>query len=186
MSHGGIEAAQELCRYANERGVRIMPGVAINAYGGIVWEMDHDYNLATWLRKHPELAAADGTAGRFQDSTISHSRSFSPTAITAFAGAPRKRGEPGWMEEGIAWLAETFEVGGINIEAGDYGVCGCAIAKRAGLTARMPTRRQGYAESLVARGHGGSLSPALRCRRARNGPTPGFIREIQWDNLLDR
>jgi hypothetical protein len=40
-SHGGIAAAQELCRYANERGVRIIPGIAINAYGGVYWEGDH-------------------------------------------------------------------------------------------------------------------------------------------------
>ena len=59
-SHGGVAAAQELCRYANERGVRIMPGVAINAYGGIVWEMDHPYNLATWLREHLEDPSATG------------------------------------------------------------------------------------------------------------------------------
>ncbi len=66
-SHGGVEAAQELCRYANERGVRILPGVAINAYGGIYWEGEHPYNLATWLRKHPELGGNDGTSGRFPD-----------------------------------------------------------------------------------------------------------------------
>ena len=65
-SHGGIAAAQELCRYANERGVRIMPGVAINAYGGVVWEMDHDFNLATWLRGHPELAAEMERPAGFQ------------------------------------------------------------------------------------------------------------------------
>jgi len=34
-SHGGVAAAQTLCRYANDRGVRILPGVAINAYGGV-------------------------------------------------------------------------------------------------------------------------------------------------------
>ena len=56
-SHGGVEAARELCRYANERGVRILPGIAINAYGGVYWEGEHPYNLATWLRRRPELAA---------------------------------------------------------------------------------------------------------------------------------
>jgi hypothetical protein len=46
-NHGGVEAAQSLCRYARERGVRILPGVGINAYGGIYWEGDHRYNLTT-------------------------------------------------------------------------------------------------------------------------------------------
>src|SRR5687767_14796895 len=40
-SRGGVAATQALCRYANERGVRIIPGVAINAYGGIYWEGEH-------------------------------------------------------------------------------------------------------------------------------------------------
>src|SRR5262249_5131351 len=39
--HGGIEAAQEIARYGKERGVRILPGVGINAYGGIYWEGNH-------------------------------------------------------------------------------------------------------------------------------------------------
>ncbi|NKW71473.1 hypothetical protein HGD85_00445 [Rhodobacteraceae bacterium R_SAG10] len=36
-SHGGIAAAQELCHYANERGVLILPGIAIGSYGGVYW-----------------------------------------------------------------------------------------------------------------------------------------------------
>ena len=55
--HGGIEAAQKLCKYAAERGVRILPGVGINAYGGIYWEGNHRYNLTQWLRQRPELKA---------------------------------------------------------------------------------------------------------------------------------
>ena len=55
--HGGIEAAQELCRYATERGVRILPGIAIGSYGGCYWEGEHRYNLATWLKANPEHAA---------------------------------------------------------------------------------------------------------------------------------
>ena len=56
-THGGIPAAQELCRYANERGVRIIPGIAIGAYGGVYWEGEHRYNLATWLKQNPQHAA---------------------------------------------------------------------------------------------------------------------------------
>lgn len=35
-NHGGIEATKELCHYAKERGVRILPGVGINAYGAFI------------------------------------------------------------------------------------------------------------------------------------------------------
>ena len=50
--------------------------------------------------------------------------------MAANASAPETMA---WMEEGVAWLAETFDIGGINIEAGDYGVCGCdrCVARRA-------------------------------------------------------
>ena len=46
-THGGVEAAKELCHYASERGVRILPGIAIGSYGGIYWEGSSPYNLAT-------------------------------------------------------------------------------------------------------------------------------------------
>ncbi len=64
-SHGGIEAAQELCRYATERGVRILPGVAINAYGGIVWEMEHDY-IGDQAAQSSPCWPADGAPHRIQ------------------------------------------------------------------------------------------------------------------------
>ncbi len=44
-------------RYATERGVRILPGIAIGSYGGCYWEGDHRFNLATWLKAHPQHAA---------------------------------------------------------------------------------------------------------------------------------
>ena len=161
-SHGGIEAAQELCRYANERGVRIMPGVAINAYGGVVWEMDHDYNLANWLRRHPELAAQMERPAGFKIDDLAFPLFF-PIGDYSVRGCPSKAENQRWMEEGIAWLAETFEVGGINIEAGDYGVCGCADCRARRAAREDANRRQGYAESLVACRYGRFLSPALRC-----------------------
>ena len=63
---------------------------------------------------------------------------------------PRPRTSNGW-QDGIAWLAETCEIGGVNIEAGDYGVCGCALCQTRRAEREDANRRQGYAESLVAR-----------------------------------
>lgn len=127
-SHGGIEAAQELCRYANERGVRIIPGIAINAYGGVVWEMDHEFNLGTWLRKHPELAARMEHPPGFQIQDLDFELYF-PRGDYAARGCPSQPANQDWMAEAVAWLAETFDIGGINIEAGDYGVCGCELCE---------------------------------------------------------
>ena len=89
-SHGGVEAAQALCRYANERGVRILPGVAINAYGGIYREGDHPFNLATWLRKHPELSARMERAIGFQIEDLAFPLSF-PRSDYTVSGCPSRR-----------------------------------------------------------------------------------------------
>jgi hypothetical protein len=131
-THGGIEAAQELCRYANERGVRIMP---------------RHRHRRLWRRllggqaplqpRRPGSTPTRSTPRRWKrtsasSSPTSPSRSTSriPTiTVTACPSAPETMD---WMEEAVSWLAETFEIGGINIESGDYGVCGCekCVARR--------------------------------------------------------
>ena len=46
-SHGGVAASRELCRYAAERGVRVLPGVGTSGYAGYVFEGNHRYNAHT-------------------------------------------------------------------------------------------------------------------------------------------
>jgi hypothetical protein len=182
-SHGGVEAAQELCRYANERGVRILPGVAINAYGGIYWDGDHPYNLATWLRKHPELAADMAHSAEFQIPDLSFPLFFPACDYTA-RGCSSRTENQAWMEEGIAWLAETCDIGGINIEAGDYGICACSHCARRRAEREETDRRQGYAESWSladVTDFFPRLSEVARTKRA----DLWLYAEIQWDNLLD-
>ncbi len=182
-SHGGIEAAQELCRYANERGVRILPGVAINAYGGVVWEMDHEYNLTNWLRKHPELSAQMERAPGFQLQDLAFDLYF-PDAAYAMRGCPSRPENQQWMAEGIAWLAETCEVGGINIEAGDYGVCGCNLCEARRAEREDARRREGYAESW-SHADMADFYPRLYDAALSKRSDLWIYSEIQWDNLLD-
>lgn len=182
-AHGGIEAAQELCRYANERGVRILPGIAINAYGGVVWEMDHDYNLATWLRRHPELAAEMERPAGFQIADLGFELFF-PRGDYALRGCPSRPENQRWMEDAVSWLAETCDIGGITIEAGDYGVCGCPLCRARRADRENSDRRAGYAESW-SHADMADFYPRLYEAARSKRPDLWIYSEIQWDNLLD-
>lgn len=183
-SHGGIEVAQELCRYANQRGVRILPGIAIGSYGGVYWEGDHPYNLATWLRKYPQYAASMEKGVGFQLEDLAFPLNFprSDYTVSACPSAPETMD---WMSEAVSWMAETFEVGGINIEAGDYGVCGCdrCIARRG---EREAAERRA-ADTGESWSHADMADNFPRLFDAANEKRDNLwlYSELQWDNLLD-
>ena len=105
-AHGGVDTALELCKYANDRGVGVIPGVGATAYGGIYYEGSHPYNMLTWCAKHPDLAAKN-------------------PELRETATCPSKPANREWVRDGITWLFETFPIAGVNIEMGDYGVCQC-------------------------------------------------------------
>jgi hypothetical protein len=112
-SHGGVEASQELCRYAARRGVRILPGVGTSGYGGYYFQGQHLYSLKNWLRKHPELRAIkkDGT----------------PYMALCPSNPINKK----WLDDGAEWLFKTFQIGGVNLEMGDFLVCYCDDCRKA-------------------------------------------------------
>jgi F5/8 type C domain-containing protein len=112
-SHGGVEAAQELCRYAKRRGVRILPGVGTSGYAGYYYQGDNPFNVDTWLAKHPEL------------------RSIGKNGQPRGAPCPSKKANQEWLDRGAQWLFENFEIGGVNLEMGDFFVCYCDGCKRA-------------------------------------------------------
>jgi hypothetical protein len=111
-SHGGIDAAQEICRYGMEKGLPILPGVGVLTYGGVYWEGDHEFNLSNWLDRNPHLV---GELPR-----VDH-----PFQWWHRIGCPSKLENQQWMQDAVQWLCETFEIGGINFETGDYGICVC-------------------------------------------------------------
>ena len=183
-SHGGIEAAQELCRYATERGVRIMPGIAIGAYGGVYWEGDHKYNLATWLRKNPQFAATMEKGVGFQLADLAFPLNF-PRSDYTMSACPSAPETIEWMEEAVSWLAETFEIGGINIESGDYGVCGCprCVERRAN-DAEAARRKDDHGDSWSHTDMAENFPRLYRAAKAKK-PDLWVYCEMQWDNLLD-
>jgi hypothetical protein len=109
---------------------------------------------------------------------------FFPRGDYSVRGCPSKPENQRWMEEGIAWLAETFEVGGINIEAGDYGVCGCAECRGRRAAREDDSRRHGYAESWSHADMADFYPRLFEAARAKR-PDAWIYSEIQWDNLLD-
>ena len=113
-THGGVAAAQELCKYADERGVRILPGIGLSGHGGFFYEGDNKFNLATWIRAHPELRSVD-LNGDFRDHTL----------------CPEKPQNRNWYREGLKWLYENFKIGGLNLELSDFFVCYCQDCKKA-------------------------------------------------------
>src|SRR4029079_6562753 len=105
-SHGGIEAAQEICRYANERGVRILPGIGINSYGGIYWEGNHRYNLSNWLQQNPTLRAKFDPLNVFELPQCD--KLHIPKTHYLDAACPSKLENHNYHVEAIQGLTETF------------------------------------------------------------------------------
>lgn len=170
--HGGVEAADQLCRYASERGVRIIAGIGVNAYGGVYWEGDHPYNLATWLRRNPHLAAQLARPVGFEIADYGH-LPF-PRNDYAMTACPSRPENAAFNEEAVAWLTETLPIGGINFETGDYGVCECDDC-----------RRRRTADSSWSLADMAKLYPRLfEAARSRRDDLWLYC-EVYWDNILD-
>jgi len=90
-----------------------------------------------------------------------------------------------WMEEAVSWLAETFAIGGINIESGDYGVCGCerCRARRAN-DEEAKRRKDDHGDSWSHTDMAANFPRLYRAAKAKR-PDLWVYCEMQWDNLLE-
>ena len=106
-NHGGIEASREVCQYANERGVKIIPGVGIDRhYGGFYCEGKNEFNLETRAEEYPNLRSMN-KAGEYE-----------PRTLCLDLPANRE-----WVRRGFRWLYENFPIGGVNVEFGEAATC---------------------------------------------------------------
>ena len=112
-SHGGIEHSKRVAGYAASKGVAIMPGVGTTWYGGPYYEGSHHYNTETFLRENPSAGITGKDQWRTEDDYRKHGICPSNTIFEE------------WIHEGIRWLFREFEIGGINLENGDFLVCKC-------------------------------------------------------------
>ncbi len=171
-NHGGIQSARQLCEYAVQRGVRILPGVGINAYGGIYWEGDHRYNLSDWLKRNPHLRAVLGKPPAFHIPDIPEL--WFPVNQYTDAACPSKPENALYHQEAIRWLAESFPIGGINFETGDYGTCQCQ---------QCSARRK--EDSTWSLRDMALLYPRLFEAAERGRKGLWLVSEAYWDNILD-
>lgn len=105
-SHGGVESAKQVAAYAASRGVAIMPCIGTNWYQGPYYEGEHRYNLGAFLERNPDarMLNEDGT----------------PLFISGEHGAsPAHPAFKAWIAEGLQWLFDEFQIGGLNLENGD-------------------------------------------------------------------
>jgi hypothetical protein len=123
-NHGGVPAALEVCRYANERGVKIIPGAGIDRhYGGFYHEGNHEFNLETRAEQNPRLRSID--------------KNGNAEPRTLCLDLPENRE---WVERGFRWLYKTFPIGGVNVEFAEHSTCYNAECVEA-------RKRQGGAET---------------------------------------
>lgn len=112
-SHGGAEAARQVAHYALSRGVALMPGVGTTWYGGIYYEGNHPYNIETFVGANPDCLMRD-----------EHGR---PLREGACPSNPKYLE---WLSEAMSWLFREFEIGGANLENGDFVVCRDELCNR--------------------------------------------------------
>jgi len=123
--HGGVDSVRRLCSYANDRNVRIYIIAGLYAYGGIYYEGDHKYSLNRFFEKNPDAIGVDIDGNPL---------------IIQFKGRHGYNKEPQgcashphlheFILESLDWLfREIPELGGIQMESGDSGVCQCAACR---------------------------------------------------------
>jgi hypothetical protein len=135
-SHGGEAAVTELLRIARSCDVKVLACVGVNSYAGFYWEGEHEWCLETWLHKHPELRAV------VPDPPVRPAPGLHGLGIAC----PMREETVRWYENGTRWLLDNFDVGGLYLETGDYGLCQCDVC-----LARSDERRQSASEQAEER-----------------------------------
>lgn len=102
--HGGEESAKEVASYGKQKGIRVMPGVGAGGYEGFVTSGNHKYSITTLTKERPELQA--------------YTRA-NPSEPNSWWACLYQEGTREWLREGAKWLAENFDIGGVNIETNE-------------------------------------------------------------------
>ncbi len=134
-SHGGVAASQEICNYADDRGIRILPGVGTSCYGGVVYSSDHPQEGSM----HPL------TAKRFVETHPDAGMVLKDGTRSPLYPCPTHPKTARWLAECAQWLYSTFRIGGVNLEHGDYYVCRCRRCRSGWIRQKQP----GYFKTMT-------------------------------------
>ncbi len=161
-THGGEAAAHQVASYAAERGVGVLVGVGTSGYGGVYYEGKHRYSAQTLMDNVPELTVENDKVDA--EGRSARGRTLNPLDPRVLE----------WLEEGIAWLQESFPISGVNLELGDFFVArdGVSIARRAAVA---PEVRDEFFQMLAL--HYGDLAARVLRR------SPGL--EISYATYSD-
>lgn len=107
-AHGGVDGAHAVIDRAAAHGVRILAAIGTSSYGGFYYDGNHPFNVDTRLAANPEVAARDRLGNPLPRLCPSHPDNLA------------------WLREGTRWLLGTLDLGGLNIENGDFVLCSCA------------------------------------------------------------
>jgi len=127
--HGGVDSVRRLCSYAAEKDVLIYSIAGLFAYGGIYFEGDHKYSLDRFFEKNPECIGVNPDGSRVE--IIFRGRGGNNRQYNGCASNPMLKE---FILESLDWLfKEIPELGGIQMESSDTGICRCpACMKRRG------------------------------------------------------
>ena len=104
---GGVPPARQMSRYAKNNGIRILPLIGTGIYGGF-YHGEHEFNIATFARQHPEARCQPLEGKKYGDDSIA---ACHPDSVQFF-------------REGAEWMFTTFpDIGGVNLENGDWMSC---------------------------------------------------------------
>ena len=138
--HGGWNDARRICEYGHKRGVVVYMIAGLYSYGGIYYEGNSPLSLNRFLEKNPECMARDFCGEpKYLRFSYPHGARVDPSACPS---DPRVRN---FVLDSLAYLFSMLpELGGIQMEAGDSGMCMCEScrARRAangGDESRLPS-----------------------------------------------
>ena len=124
--HGGVKSAREVCAYARERGTSIYIIAGLFAYGGIYYEGENKYSLDRFFEKNPDTIAVDENGNKVQKVFLGRGGTKKQ-----YQGCASNKLLHEFVLESLDWLfREIPELGGIQMESSDTGVCSCRECKK--------------------------------------------------------